>query len=154
MIFNHQFALFFLLYIFVFYDRIFQKEEKNKINSFPPDFYFMKGMIKMETSQDKYNWKLTDLFENKEDFHEAIKEVQTLLKQIETYKEPGLVSDTVRPNVILILAESFFRVDQLPNVEYNYDLFENTRDYIETSLISPSYGGRTAAAEHRKEPAF
>ena len=40
----------------------------------------------METSQDKYNWKLTDLFENKEDFHEAIKEVQTLLKQIETYK--------------------------------------------------------------------
>ena len=71
----------------------------------------------------------------------------SIVEQIETYKEPGLVSDTVRPNVILILAESFFQVDQLPNVEYNYDLFENTRDYIETSLISPSYGGRTAAAE-------
>ena len=40
----------------------------------------------METSQDKYNWKLTDLFENKEAFHEAIKEMKTLLKQIETYK--------------------------------------------------------------------
>ena len=46
----------------------------------------------MKNSQNTYNWNLTDLFENKEVFHEAIRQVQTLLKQIETYK--GILCDS------------------------------------------------------------
>ena len=47
---------------------------------------------KLNTIQDKYNWKLTDLFENKEQFYNAVKKLQNDLKQIETYK--GILCDT------------------------------------------------------------
>ena len=40
----------------------------------------------MEKVQDKYSWKLTDLFESREDFYKAIKEMKSDLKQIETYQ--------------------------------------------------------------------
>lgn len=71
----------------------------------------------------------------------------SLVQQVDAYKDASKEVDSVRPNVILILAESLFRVDQLPGIEFNYNLFENIGSYIRTSLISPSYGGRTAAAE-------
>lgn len=70
----------------------------------------------------------------------------SLVLQVEEYKNE-ILPETIQPNVILILAESLFQVDQLPGVEFNQDLFKNTRDYIKTTVISPSYGGRTAAAE-------
>ena len=47
---------------------------------------------KLNTIQDKYNWKLTDLFQNKEQFYNAVKKLQNDLKQIETYK--GILCDT------------------------------------------------------------
>lgn len=47
---------------------------------------------KLNTIQDKYDWKLTDLFENKEQFYNAVKKLQNDLKQIETYK--GILCDT------------------------------------------------------------
>ena len=40
----------------------------------------------MEKIQDKYNWDLTDLFKNKEEFYEKIENLKDKLKQIETYK--------------------------------------------------------------------
>lgn len=40
----------------------------------------------MNTIQDKYNWKLTDLYKDTEDFHTAVKTMRTDLKDIETYK--------------------------------------------------------------------
>ena len=40
----------------------------------------------MEKVQDKYNWNLTDLFKNKEEFYEKIKDLKNELKKIETYK--------------------------------------------------------------------
>lgn len=39
-----------------------------------------------KASQEKYNWKLTDLFSNKQEFENAIKKMQEDLKQIEKYK--------------------------------------------------------------------
>lgn len=47
---------------------------------------------KLNTIQDKYDWKLTDLFQNKEQFYNAVKKLQNDLKQIETYK--GILCDT------------------------------------------------------------
>ena len=40
----------------------------------------------MNTMQDKYNWKLTDLYKDTEDFHTAVKTMRADLKDIETYK--------------------------------------------------------------------
>lgn len=45
----------------------------------------------MENRQDVYNWKLTDLFKSKEEFHKAIAEMKHNLKQIENYK--GILCD-------------------------------------------------------------
>ncbi len=58
------------------YDKMTKEKEEGKLN----------------TIQDKYNWKLTDLFQNKEQFYNAVKKLQNDLKQIETYK--GILCDT------------------------------------------------------------
>ena len=40
----------------------------------------------MKNVQDKYSWDLTDLFKDKEDFYEEMKNVKDKLKQIKSYK--------------------------------------------------------------------
>ena len=40
----------------------------------------------MDIKQNKYEWNLTDLFKDREEFHASIKTMQENLKQIETYK--------------------------------------------------------------------
>ena len=39
--------------------------------------------IRLNQIQKKYNWNLTDLFENKEDFYKAKEKMQKDLKEIE-----------------------------------------------------------------------
>ena len=46
----------------------------------------------MEKVPDKYSWDLTHLFNDKEEFHEEMKNVKDKLKQIETYK--GILCDS------------------------------------------------------------
>ena len=46
----------------------------------------------MNQIQEKYNWNLTDLFENKEDFYKAKEKMQKDLKEIEKYK--GILCDS------------------------------------------------------------
>lgn len=46
----------------------------------------------MNQIQEKYNWKLTDLFENKEEFYKAKEKMQKDLKEIEKYK--GILCDS------------------------------------------------------------
>ena len=41
---------------------------------------------KLNTMQDKYNWKLTDLYKDTEAFHAAVKTMRADLKEIEVYK--------------------------------------------------------------------
>lgn len=73
---------------------------------------------------------------------------ESLISEVNQYKDNKAVGiETINPNVILILGESLFRADQIPDVEFNYSLFENTEPYMNCNVISPSYGGRTAVAE-------
>ena len=46
----------------------------------------------MNQIQEKYNWNLTDLFENKEDFYKAKEKMQKDLKETEKYK--GILCDS------------------------------------------------------------
>lgn len=56
-------------------------------------------------------------------------------------------SDNLKPDVILIMAESLFDINKLPNVSFNVDCTENIRKYQAANVISPRYGGGTAAVE-------
>lgn len=58
------------------------------------------------------------------------------------------VKDDTRPNVICILAESFFDLNSIPDYDFGEDLIKNTRDIGFTTMISPRYGGYTAAVEY------
>lgn len=53
----------------------------------------------------------------------------------------------IKPTVILILAESLFEVEDIPDVIFNKELTGNLAPYKVTNLLSPIYGGRTAVAE-------
>ncbi|MFA6185115.1 MAG: sulfatase-like hydrolase/transferase [Candidatus Shapirobacteria bacterium] len=54
---------------------------------------------------------------------------------------------TNKPNIIIILSESFWDVTNLPNVKYSEDPIKNIRQDIKSNFKSPSYGGGTANVE-------
>lgn len=56
------------------------------------------------------------------------------------------VSD-IKPNVILVMEESMFDVQKVPNVDFSMNLTANMNKYKVTDVISPKYGGGTASVE-------
>lgn len=69
-----------------------------------------------------------------------------IVTTIENFKYTTTESN-VKPTVILILAESLFEVESIEDVTFNMKLTSNIAPYKVADTISPSYGGRTAAAE-------
>ena len=56
-------------------------------------------------------------------------------------------SESIKPNIIIIISESFWDVTNLPNVKYSEDPIKNIRQDIKSNFKSPSYGGGTANVE-------
>lgn len=58
----------------------------------------------------------------------------------------------VRPNIIMIMSEAFFDINQLPNIEYSENPLENFYRYqekgIKGKLITPVFGGYTCQTEY------
>ena len=52
-----------------------------------------------------------------------------------------------KPNIIVIISESFWDVTNLPDVKYSSDPIKNIRQDIKSNFKSPSYGGGTANVE-------
>lgn len=52
------------------------------------------------------------------------------------------------PNVILIMAESLFDIENIPEVTFNQEIEPTLREYKKGTLISPRYGGYTSAVEY------
>lgn len=71
---------------------------------------------------------------------------ESIAKLISSY-EWKYDSDNIKPDVILIMSESLFDINKLPNVSFNVDCTENIRKYQGANVISPRYGGGTAAVE-------
>lgn len=71
---------------------------------------------------------------------------ESIVAELDQYKDHSTENDT-KPTVILILAESLFQVEDIPGVTFNTPLTANLAPYKVCNVISPSYGGRTAAAE-------
>ncbi len=85
-------------------------------------------------------------FSNNQNTNEPEGYSENIVDECATYKDYSTESDE-QPTVILILAESLFEADKIPDITYNQDLFTNLAPYKATNIISPSYGGRTAVAE-------
>lgn len=71
----------------------------------------------------------------------------TIVADINKYKDNSTEDNSIKPTVILILAESLFEVENIPDISFNKELLSNLAPYKVTNTLSPSYGGRTAAAE-------
>lgn len=56
-------------------------------------------------------------------------------------------SNSKRPDVILILAESLFDLDGIPGLKMSKDIDATVDKYSTASLLSPRYGGYTSAVE-------
>jgi len=64
------------------------------------------------------------------------------------YRDGGFKpTNDLKPNIIIILSESFWDVTNLPNVTYSEDPIKNIRQDIKSNFKSPSYGGGTANVE-------
>lgn len=55
--------------------------------------------------------------------------------------------DNVKPDVILVMEESMFDVQNIPDVKFSVDVDANMRKYLKTVTISPKYGGGTGSVE-------
>lgn len=73
---------------------------------------------------------------------------QTVMALSEEFEKQGKKSDGVRPNVICILAESFIDLNSIEGLELDGDTIPYTRDHGFVTMISPRYGGYTAAVEY------
>lgn len=71
---------------------------------------------------------------------------ESIVAEIQKYKDHSTETQ-VTPTVILILAESLFQVENIEGVTFNAPLTSNLAPYKVCNVVSPSYGGRTAAAE-------
>ncbi len=73
------------------------------------------------------------------------------MERIETYiatnYKTGKVT-SVRPNVICVMAESLFDVEQIEGISFNEEIYTTINAYSNSRLISPRYGGYTAAIEY------
>lgn len=69
------------------------------------------------------------------------------VKEIVSNYNHDIKDDNIKPDVILIMAESMFDVSRLPDVTFNMDCTENIRKFKVADVISPRFGGGTAAVE-------
>lgn len=60
----------------------------------------------------------------------------------------GKDTDNVRPNVICVLAESFVDLNDMEELAIDEDIIPFTREHGFSTMISPHYGGYTAAVEY------
>lgn len=53
----------------------------------------------------------------------------------------------IKPDVILVMNESMFDVEKIPQLEFSKTLDSNINKYQKSNIISPRYGGGTASVE-------
>ncbi|WP_183279914.1 LTA synthase family protein [Clostridium fungisolvens] len=76
---------------------------------------------------------------------ESITSVIDKLSKCNDIKVSSEVS--MKPNVIVIMSESFWDATQLKGVTFDRDIVENVRKDIKGSIVSPVFGGGTANVE-------
>ena len=67
--------------------------------------------------------------------------------QLEKRLGPGGGTEDVKPDVIVILGETFWNPENMDGVSFNRELTENLKQYQSGTMISPAFGGGTANVE-------
>jgi len=60
---------------------------------------------------------------------------------------PKKTTSSVKPNIVVIMSESFWDPTKLKNVSFNQDIMKNFNKYKKGNIISPAIGGGTANVE-------
>ncbi|MCM3389719.1 LTA synthase family protein [Ureibacillus chungkukjangi] len=55
--------------------------------------------------------------------------------------------NNIKPNVIIVMSESLFDITKLKSVEFNKDPLPTIRHYMNSTLLSPTFGGGTSSVE-------
>lgn len=61
--------------------------------------------------------------------------------------KPEEKTSEIKPDIILILAESTFDMSKLPQINLSEEIFQTVSAYSDIELISPRFGGYTSAVE-------
>lgn len=90
---------------------------------------------------DKYmNPKPEDYsYETMKNIHDALHEAMEVMARN--------TSEEIKPNVVMIMSETFWDISHLKDVTFNLDVTENLQAYGSDSLIVPVFGGGTANTE-------
>lgn len=73
----------------------------------------------------------------------TVQQLNQQFKALNTGKNDG-----IKPNVICVLAESYVDLNSIEGLELNADTIPYTREHGFVTMISPHYGGYTAAVEY------
>lgn len=116
---------------------IFYKGYENEVINERDDGFIFYNIINIANIHDLFMEEPTDY--SKEN-------VDKLKKTFPAYTDK--ISKKASPNVILIMAESLFDIEQLDHVSFNTEIEPTLKKYSKGCLISPRYGGYTAAVEY------
>lgn len=75
---------------------------------------------------------------------ESAKKDLLLSKEVPEQSEGGGFS---KPNIIILMSESFWDATNLSGVKYSSDPIKNVREDVKSNLISPAFGGETSNVE-------
>lgn len=122
----------------VYFDRnIFYKGYVNEFANEQCDGFAFYNLINLSKINEIF---MSEPEEYSEEYVEAIKQDFPVNEK----KSMGSTS----PNVILIMAESLFDIENIPEVTFNQKIEPTLREYKKGTLISPRYGGYTSAVEY------
>jgi len=84
------------------------------------------------------------------DYNQA--KINQIYNNLESFPIKGdnsnlLESNNLKPNIIIIMSESFWDATQLSEIKYSQDPIKNVRSDIKSNFISPTFGGETANVE-------
>jgi len=87
---------------------------------------------------------MPDVFIDKPDGYSE-KAIKKIADSFDSNEDPG--SESTKPNVIVIMSESLFDITKLESVEFNKDPIPTIRHYMNSALLSPTFGGGTSSVE-------
>jgi len=86
-------------------------------------------------------------FDQPTDYSQAkINQIYSNLPSLREMPRSGRAED-LKPNVIVIMSESFWDAAQLSGIKYSDDPIKDVRPDIKSGFVSPSFGGETANVE-------
>lgn len=123
----------------VYQDRnIFYKGYENEFVNEQDDGFMFYNLINLS--------KVSEVFMKKPENY-TFENVQTTIKTFEEIEVPQS-SVSLTPNVILIMAESLFDIENIDGLSFNQEILPTLKSISSNRLISPRYGGYTAAVEY------